>query len=311
MKAPAAPLLLLEAGLVVAWSSGFIGGKLAAETATLFLVLFWRFVAVALLLSPAVLAALRAGLTRRQIHRQLLIGALAMGVYLGAGLKAIELGVPAGLAALIAVLQPPLTAALAGPLLGERVSGRQWLGLGLGFLGVLLAVGGALGTAPAWAYGLCLLGMAGLTAATLLAKGSDDGVGLLPAIGLQSLVTALLFAPLAWLEGGLIPNADPGFLLAIGWFVVLSTFGGYGLYWLCLRRGTATRTASLLYLTPPVTMLWAWAMFGEPLSLWAALGFGLCLLGVWLARQVPTPSPHSPAAVPAGAPGSAGCRRGG
>lgn len=139
--------------------------------------------------------------------------------------------------------------------------------------------------------------MAALTAATLMAKAGGETVPLLPAIGLQSLATTLLLAPLAWLEGGLRPIADPAFLAAIAWFVGLSTFGGYGLYWLCLRRGTATRIASLLYLTPPVTMLWAWAMFDEPLTLTAGAGFALCLAGVRLAVQPASRLPAKPPRV--------------
>lgn len=274
-----------EAGLVVAWSSGFIGARLAADSSPVFLVLFWRFLLVALLLSPFVVQALRRGLSGRQLALHLLLGALAMFAFLASGIKAIDLGVAAGTAALLCALQPLATAALAGPLLGERVSRRQWLGLALGFAGVLLAVGDATTGAPLWAYGLALLGMLCLVAATLVAKRAAPDTALLPALGLQSAVTALLFAPLAWLEGSLTPLPDWNFAAAVAWFIVFSTMGGYGLYWLCLRLTTASRVSSLIYLTPPVTMLWAWAMFGELLTLGAVAGFLLCLLGVWLARQ--------------------------
>ncbi|WP_119459213.1 DMT family transporter [Rhodospirillaceae bacterium SYSU D60014] len=284
------PVLLLEAGLVVAWSSGFIGAKLAADTPSVFLVLFWRFVIVAALLAPFVLQACRQGFGRKQIALQALLGALAMFAYLATGIKAIDLGVPAGTAALISALQPLATAALVGPWLGEIVRPRQWLGLGVGFAGVLVAVGGALGDAPLWAYGLCFVGMASLVVATLLAKAAAPMMKLLPALGIQSAVTALLFAPLALLEGGIMPPADAHFLAAVAWFILFSTVGGYGLYWLCLRRSTATRVGSLIYLTPPVTMLWAWAMFGEPLALAAVAGFALCVGGVALARGPSVPS---------------------
>ena len=294
MRRPQAPVSLLEAGLVIAWSSGFIGAKLAAETPSVFLVLFWRFVLVAVLLAPFVLQACRQGIGRQQIALQALLGALAMFVYLATGIKAIDLGVPAGTAALISALQPLATAALVGPWLGEIVRPRQWVGLGVGFGGVLIAVGGSLGDAPLWAYGLCFVGMAGLVVATLLAKAAAPAMKLLPALGIQSAVTALLFAPLALLEGGIAPLADPQFLAAIVWFILFSTVGAYGLYWLCLRRSTATRVGSLIYLTPPVTMLWAWAMFAEPLAPAAIIGFALCLAGVGLARGSGVPSAVSP-----------------
>lgn len=275
------PLLLLEAALVVAWSSGFIGARLAADTPSVFLVLFWRFVIVAVLLAPFVASA---GLSPRSLGLQALLGLLAMFGYLALGVAAIDRGVPVGTAALISALQPLATAALAGSVLGERVPGRGWLGLAIGFGGVALAVGGSLGDAPAWAYGLSLLSMASLVAATLIAKAMPDATPALPALGIQGTVAAVLFAPLAVAEGGVMPVAGRGFLAAVAWFVLFSTVGGYGLYWLCLRRTTATRVGSLIYLTPPVTMLWAWAMFAEPMTPAALAGFGLCLLGVVLAR---------------------------
>lgn len=283
----------VEAGLVVAWSSGFIGARLASESAPVFLVLFWRFLLVAVVLLPFVIVALRRGLSLRQVGLHCLLGALAMFAFLATGIKAIDLGVAAGTAALVAALQPLATAALAGPALGEAVSRRQWLGLGLGFVGVALAVGDATTGAPLWAYGLALLGVLCLVAATLLAKRAPPDTALLPALGIQSAVTALLFAPLAFVEGSLVPLPDWNFAAAVAWFIVFSTIGGYGLYWLCLRLTTASRVSSLIYLTPPVTMLWAWAMFGESLTEGAVAGFGLCLLGVWLARQ-PAPRALAP-----------------
>lgn len=291
--------LLLEAAMVVAWCSGFIGGKLSADTPGVFLVLFWRFLIASLLLAPFVVRALRNGATVAQLRRQAVIGFFGMAVYLAAGLKAIELGVPAGIAALIGALQPMATAALAGPLLGERVGPRQWLGLLLGFAGVALAVGGDSGSAPAWTYGLCLLGMGSLVGATLYAKARQDNTPMLPALAVHCIVAVPGFLVLTVLEGNFLPPLEADFVFAVAWFIFFSTFAGYGLYWLCLRRTTATRVSSLIYLTPPVTMIWAWAMFGEAAGPTAFGGFALCLLGVALSRQRQHPEGPSVSTAPA------------
>jgi drug/metabolite transporter (DMT)-like permease len=213
------------------------------------------------------------------------VGTLGVVGYLSGVVKAVELGVPAGLAALVAALQPLAAAALAGPVLGERVSPRQWLGLVLGLGGVGLALSGELrvGTAAPYAYLLPLLGMLSLVAATLMQKRSTHAdLPILASLCVQCALAAALFAALAAAEGRVAPIPTAGFVASVLWFVLLSTFGGYGLYWACLKRTSATRVSSLIYLTPPVTMVWAWLMFGETLSAAAVAGLVVCFCGVTL-----------------------------
>lgn len=123
--------LLLETGLAVAWSSAFIGAVLASHTLSVFSVLLWRFVIIAVALSPFLISAWRAGLDGRWFLLQAVLGAIGMFACLSFGVKGIDIGVPAGTSALIAALQPLVTAALAGPLLGEKVKALQWVGLAI------------------------------------------------------------------------------------------------------------------------------------------------------------------------------------
>ncbi len=278
------PLLALEAALVLAWSSGYIGARLAADTSSFIQVLLWRFLVVSLLLLPFVLAYVRR-LTLSELGHQALVGALAMFGFLALGVAAIDLGVPAGTAALIAASQPLMTAALAGPVLGDRVTGRQWIGIGVGLIGIAIAIGGEVGPAPLLAYLLSLTSTLSLVIGTLIAKARPMPTPLLPALGLQSVTTALLLLPIAALDSAPVDLGDTGFLWAVAWFVIFSTLGGYGFYWLCLRRSSATRVSSLIYLTPPVTMLWAWALFGQAVGASALIGLLFCFAAVVLARD--------------------------
>ncbi|CAM3280033.1 EamA domain-containing protein [Pseudomonas floridensis] len=196
------------------------------------------------------------------------------------------MGVPAGLAALFADLLPIGMALLATLFLGQRLSWKLWAGLIIGLFGVMIAMQGALawGKAPLWAYGLPLLGMLSLAVATLWRKqrrGSQT-LGLLPNLWLQCCVSGIVFAVVEGMQGGLSPLPTRGFALSVLWTAGLSTLGGYGLYWLCLRRATATRVASVLYLSPPVTLLLAWLMFNEPLSWQMACGMLVSGLGIWV-----------------------------
>jgi drug/metabolite transporter (DMT)-like permease len=121
---------LLAIGFVLCWSSGFIGAKLGTGSADAVTVLMWRFLPLAVIL--AVVAAVLAGaawraLTARTLGRQAVIGLLSQGGYVLTVYYAIQLGVSTGTTALIDGTQPLVAGVLAGPLLRQYVSPRQWL----------------------------------------------------------------------------------------------------------------------------------------------------------------------------------------
>ncbi|GAA1457221.1 DMT family transporter [Nocardiopsis exhalans] len=278
---------LLAAGLVVMWSSGFVGAELGTGYAPATTLLAWRFLIVGgLLVAWCLWRGMRMGGRDLALHAG--IGALAQAGYLYGVVAAAEAGVAAGTNALVAALQPMVAAALALPLLGERVRGRQVLGLAVGLAGVGLVVGSDLlhpGAAPWWAYALPFGAMLSLVAATLVERRTRPGGNLLEALAVQCGVSAVLFTALAGATGTLIPPADPGFWGAVAWVVVLSTLGGYGLYWANLARTSVARVSALLYLTPPTTLVWTWLMFGAPVGAGALAGMGVCVLAVWLVRS--------------------------
>jgi drug/metabolite transporter (DMT)-like permease len=278
---------LAEAGFVVMWSSGFIGASLGTPEAGTPTLMVWRFLLAAGLLLVGVLLLRRRWPGLREIAVQGVVGLLAQVVYLTGVVGAVEFGVRAGTTA----LQPLMAAALAGPVLGEYVGRQQWAGLAVGLVGVALVVGGGVrvAEAPLWAYAMPFAGMAGLVAATLVERKENlRGSGLeLPmdvVLAIQCAASALLFAVMALFWGGLEPAGGSLFWGAVAWFVVFSTFGGYGFYWLNLKLSSVARVSSLIYLTPPTTMVWAYLMFGERIGLLAVMGLVICFGGVLLAR---------------------------
>jgi drug/metabolite transporter (DMT)-like permease len=286
---------LAEAGFVVTWSSGFIGASLGTPESATPTLMVWRFLLAAGLLLAGALLLRRRWPGLREIGVQGVVGLLAQGVYLTGVVGAVEFGVTAGTTALIAALQPLMAAALAGPVLGEYVGRWQWAGLAVGLVGVALVVGGdvRVAEAPLWAYAMPFAGMSGLVAATLverkeyLRKSGLESSREAPmdvVLGIQCAVSALLFAVIALFWGGLEPAGGLRFWGAVAWFVVFSTFGGYGFYWLNLKLSSVARVSSLIYLTPPTTMVWAFLMFGERVGLLAFVGLVICFGGVLLAR---------------------------
>lgn len=274
--------LVAAAGLVVMWSSGFVGARLGTAEAPADTLLAWRYVvAVAILL--AIMVVRRPRWRRADLPRQVVLGLLCQSLYLAGVVTGVGLGVPAGVAALIAVLQPLVVGALSGPVLGELVRVRQWLGLGAGVGGVGLVVAGdAAGGGPPLGYALVAGGMLALSTGTLLERRWRLATPLFDSLTIHCLVSAAAFVVPAAVAGRLAPPGTAGFWCAVAWVVVLSTFGGYGCYLLALRRFGATGASTLLYLTPPTTMLWALLMFGERVG-WSGLaGMAVCAGSVWL-----------------------------
>jgi drug/metabolite transporter (DMT)-like permease len=161
------------AGLVVFWSSGFIGARLGTQYAPADTLLSWRYLAAAAVLAPIVAPRLlrlaRAVAGRRALGRHAVVGLFSQVLYLGGVITGIGLGVPAGTTALIAALQPLVVATAARRLLGETVGARARLGLWLGLAGVGIVVAGDLGAGTsAWIYLLPVSGMLALSAGTVL-----------------------------------------------------------------------------------------------------------------------------------------------
>jgi drug/metabolite transporter (DMT)-like permease len=152
--------------------------------------------------------------------------------------------------------------------------------------GVLLVVGERIVIehlgAPAVA--LSVFALLSITLGTLWQKRHGAGVDLRSGAAIQFLAAALILAPFALLEGGEVRWTGE-FVFALGWLVVVLSFGAIFLLLTLIRRGRATQVSSLFYLVPPTTALIAWPLFGETYSLSAAAGMALAMLAVWLVMK--------------------------
>jgi drug/metabolite transporter (DMT)-like permease len=288
-------LLGLELLFVLLWNSGFIGAEYGLPYTGPWSLLFWRYLVLAGLLGGWLALRGRLGWPgKRAAGHTALVGILAHGVWLGCVLVALDLGVPAGIVALVTALQPLLTGALSGPVLGERTDARQWLGLVLGFAGVVIAVGARLSAdaaTPALGYLIPFGSVVAITIASLMQRrwaqiGASTHLPLDTTLFWQSAATALALLPLAWgLEGFAVEPATP-FLATMAWLIIAVSLGAYWAMWRLLHRDEATRVASLFYLSPPVTMLMAWAAFGDVLILTDVIGLVVAGAGVMLVYRI-------------------------
>lgn len=283
------PDTLLGLGFVALWGSGFVAAKYGLPWAGPFDFLAIRFAVVAVLLL-AIAAVVRAPWPRspREIGHIAVAGLLLHGLYLGCVFAAIDAGVPAGVTALIVGTQPVLTAVVVGPLLGERVRPHQWLGFALGFAGLVLVVNERLrlpGGEDIGGIALVVFALLAITAGTLYQKRFCPALDLRSGTAIQYVAAACAMIPLALLLDPEPVQWTPQFVLALGWLSLVLSLGAISLLFLLLRRGAASRVASLFYLVPPTAAAYAWLLFGETLGPAALTGMAVITVGVALVNR--------------------------
>jgi len=271
---------------VLIWSTGFVVAKFGLPYAPPLTFLLLRFIGVLLILGPLVLV-MRAPWPRGKAGHIALAGVLVQAGYLSGVWCAIKLGMPAGLSALIVGMQPILTA-FAAPLIGEKVRGKQWLGLFFGLGGVGLVVANKISLIGlTWhSIALCLMALLSITVGTLYQKRHCPQFDLRTGTLIQFVASALVLLPFALAYEHLTPTLQtvqwtPRFIGALLWSVLALSIGAIFLLFALIRKSAATSVTSLLYLTPPTTALMAWAMFGEAFSLIGVAGMLLAVIGVY------------------------------
>jgi len=272
---------------VLLWSTGFIGARYGLPYIEPLTFLAVRMVFVVLIMAVIVFVGRVSAPRPHEVRHSLVAGSLVHGLYLGGVFTAISQGVPAGISALIPGLQPILTSTIANRFMGETVTRIQWIGLALGLAGVVMVLhdrniamaGSTLGWIASFAS------LIGITTGTLYQKrycgGIDWRIGnLVQYIGAGALFAVGAFA----FETRDIRWSDE-LIFALAWLTLVLSIAAVGLmYWL-IRRSAATGFASLFYLVPVVTALFAFILFGERLDALSIAGMIVCAGGVVLANR--------------------------
>ncbi|WP_243658765.1 DMT family transporter [Tamaricihabitans halophyticus] len=259
------------------WSSGALAVEFGLRHTNVANFLWLRALGAALI-SWLVWLAVRDALPRgrRQWVRLLLAGLFLQVGYQGLFFLAIWAELPAGIAVLIVGSQPILTALLSR----QGRDARLWLGLLLGFGGLLLAVsssldGHATALGVAFAFGALLL----ITVGTLV-QSTNKGVGIWSSLAVQTTVSTVAFGLLG--AGQLELPENGSFYLALGWMVVIVSVGATALLYLLVRRGAVTKVASLFYCVPAVAAILDYLVLGTKLGWSEVLGIAIVLAAVAL-----------------------------
>lgn len=272
---------------ILLWSSSFVTARVGLALVSPLLFVAVRLVTAAALLG-LVLAVRRQSLAplRGRWHHLALAGVLVNGITL----SAFHVGMVTENVAVMALMQtlsPMLIAVSAVPLLGERLGPRQWLGLTLGTVGVVLVVAPrALEGGAAWgAVRLGFVGAVSLAAGTVYFGRFGRDLPLVPATAVQVGAAAILTMALTIAFEH--PHAVWTFpaVASVAWNVLAVSVGAMALYYYMLSHGTAGRVAANFYLIPGTVALLGWALLGESLTLLAVLGFAVASVGVFLVAR--------------------------
>jgi drug/metabolite transporter (DMT)-like permease len=272
---------------VLLWSTGFIGARFGLPYIEPLTFLAVRMVFVVAILGAIALMSSTRWPNGAEVAHSLMAGAMVHGLYLGGVFIAISQGVPAGIAALIPGLQPILTSTIANRFMGERVTRLQWIGLVLGLVGVALVLHNreivAAGSTIGWAGSL--VSLFGITLGTLYQKRFCGRIDWRIGNLVQYIGAGVLFWVGAFTFETREIHWSGELVFAMAWLVIVLSIAAIGLmYWL-IRRSAATGFASLFYLVPAVTALFAFMLFGERLDALSIAGMVVCAVGVVLVNR--------------------------
>ena len=272
---------------IILWSSAFVTTKPIIDNSDPFAALAFRFFFVALGFFVFALYAKKKIFTNnKNLFQSILSGVLFHGIYLGGVFYSVSIGMPTGIAALIVTLQPILTNALAGKILGEEVSFYQWIGVMLGFFGAALVLGFDIGTSlPIVGVISSFVALLAITTSTLWQKKIGNNLSLSVSNMYQAIGGCLFHLVIIIVFTDPYINFTSTFLVAMSHQIFLVSFGAFTILMFLIKNNSASKTVSIFFLIPPTTALMAWLFLNEILTSLDLIGFAVATLGVYIATR--------------------------
>ena len=272
---------------VILWSSAFITTKPITDNSDPFSALAFRFLLVAFgFFVYAVYKKEKIIVKNKFLFEALSTGILFHGIYLGGVFFSVSKGLPTGVVALIVTLQPILTNILASPILNEKISLKQWIGVILGFLGAFLVLGFDIGASlPIIGVLSAFIALISVTSATLWQKKLSNNLPLSVSNMYQAIGGCLFNILLIFTIGKPFINFSSTFLIAISHQIFLISFGAFTILMYMIKRNSASKTVTLFFLVPPTTALMAFLFLNEKLNYIDLFGFLIVSIGLFIATR--------------------------
>ena len=272
---------------VILWSSAFVTTKPIIDNSDPFAALAFRFffVAVGFFLF-AIYSNQKILISINNLLQSIFSGILFHGIYLGGVFYSVSIGMPTGIAALIVTLQPILTNALAGKLLGEKVSLKQWIGVMLGFFGAALVLGFDIGASlPVIGVIASFIALLAITTSTLWQKKIGNNLPLSVSNFYQAIGGCFFHLIIIIIFTDPYINFTYTFLISMSHQIFLVSFGAFTILMFLIKNNSASKTVSIFFLIPPTTAVMAWVFLNEILTNLDLIGFAIATLGVYVATR--------------------------
>ena len=272
---------------ILLWSSAFITTKPIVDNSDPFSALAFRFFFVALgFYLFSIYSKQSIFVNQKNLIESLLSGVLFHGFYLGGVFYSISIGMPTGIAALIVTLQPILTNTLSGPILGEKVTVKQWIGVFLGFLGAVMVLGIDVGSnIPMLGLVATIIALVSITASTIWQKKLSNNLPLSVSNFYQAIGGCLFHIVVIIFFSQPYIDFTETFIIAMGHQIFLVSFGAFTILMFLIKNNSASRTVSIFFLIPTTSAFMAWLFLNENLSSLDLLGFLITTIGVYIATR--------------------------
>tara|TARA_B100000902_G_scaffold388308_1_gene433690 strand:- start:1183 stop:2031 length:849 start_codon:yes stop_codon:yes gene_type:complete len=272
---------------ILLWSSAFITTKPIVDDSDPFSALAFRFFFVSIGFYLFSIYLKQSIIVRQKnVIESVLSGVLFHGLYLGGVFYSISIGMPTGIAALIVTLQPILTNALSGPILGEKVTLKQWIGVLLGFLGAALVLGIEVGSEiPLLGLIATIIALISITSSTIWQKKLSNNLPLSVSNFYQAIGGCLFHLMIIIFFADPYINFSKTFIIAMSHQVFLVSFGAFTILMLLIKKNSASKTVSIFFLIPATSALMAWLFLNEDLTNFDLIGFFIASMGVYIATR--------------------------
>ena len=272
---------------ILLWSSAFITTKPIVDNSDPFAALAFRFFFVAIgFYFFSIFQKQSIFVNKKNIFESIISGVFFHGFYLGGVFYSISLGMPTSIAALIVTLQPILTNILAVPLLGEKVTSKQWVGVLLGFFGATIVLGIDVGKEiPQLGLIATIIALLAITLSTIWQKKISNNLSLSVNNFYQALggflfhVLVIIFFAKPYIE------FTKTFIIAMSHQIFLVSFGAFTILMFLIKKDSASKTVSIFFLIPATSALMAWFFLGENFTFIDLTGFLIASIGVYIATR--------------------------